>query len=195
MSANTGDALGDTYDSIELFAGSNFADTIIGSDSDINILIGGGGGDHLIGGAFLDSAAYILSTQGIVANLKNPGSNTGEAAGDTYSSIEGLIGSNFNDTLVGDDNDNVLAGGLGADTLNGGLGMDLAAYLRATWPIVASLGSPSINTGEARGDVYVSIEGLVGSDFGDTLIGDAGKNVFFGGLGGDHFDGAGGDDA
>ena len=46
------------------------------------------------------------------ANLYN-------SAGDDYVSIEGLIGSNNNDTLIGNFNDNSIAGGGGNDTLNG----------------------------------------------------------------------------
>jgi Ca2+-binding RTX toxin-like protein len=48
----------------------------------------------------------------------------GDAAGDTYWNIEGLIGSSFNDTLVGDARGNTLIGGAGADTLLGLGGTD-----------------------------------------------------------------------
>jgi len=49
--------------------------------------------------------------------------------GDTFTSIEGLSGSAFDDTLTGDANGNVLSGEGGDDILDGGAGNDSAAYL------------------------------------------------------------------
>ena len=48
--------------------------------------------------------------------------------GDTFTSIENLSGSAFDDTLTGDTADNVLEGGDGADTLDGGAGADTASW-------------------------------------------------------------------
>ncbi len=56
---------------------------------------------------------------GVTAKLANAAQNTSEAAGDTYSSIENLTGSNFNDTLEGDGGANTINGGLGTDIMNG----------------------------------------------------------------------------
>jgi Ca2+-binding RTX toxin-like protein len=192
-SINTGEAAGDTYTSIEKLRGSNFNDKLIGDAHD-NTLRGGLGADTLNGGAGFDFASYAGSAAGLTASLASPASNTGEAAGDTYISIEGLRGSNFNDKLTGDAHDNFLQGELGADTLNGGAGFDYADYVNATSGVTASLANPASNTGEAAGDTYTSIEGLRGSKFNDKLIGNGSNNYLRGGLGADTLNGAGGFD-
>ena len=60
----------------------------------------------------------------MTASFADPTINTGEAKGDTYISIEGMLGSDFNDILIGDSNGNSLQGGLGNDVLDGGAGND-----------------------------------------------------------------------
>ena len=190
---NTGDAAGDTYISIEGLVGSSVADTLIGDAGD-NFLRGQGGADALDGGAGNDYADYFNSTIGITVDLANPLNNTGEATGDTYTSIERVRGSAFNDVLRGNEFGNTLRGGLGADTLDGGAGFDFASYADSSVGLTASLANFADNTGEAAGDVYISIELLRGSDFADTLIGDFGDNFLQGGLGADSLDGGAGND-
>jgi len=227
---NTGDAAGDTYNSIERMVGSGFGDTLratngsnavlagdgndkvsgrggndnlYGQDGN-DILIGGTGGDYLSGGTGVDVASYEDAAAGVVASLVNAAVNTGEAAGDTYNSIERLTGSAFNDeltgtngantllggdgndrlyglngddTLGGGDGNDLLRGGAGADYLSGGAGSDTASYEAATAGVTVSLANPAINTGEAAGDTFSSIENLYGSAFNDGLNGNAGANV------------------
>ncbi|MBJ6128007.1 M10 family metallopeptidase, partial [Microvirga splendida] len=223
---NTGEAAGDVYDSIERLAGSGFGDRLVGTFAE-NALYGNGGddflqgrgaGDTLDGGSGFDLASYAAAGAGVTALLTSPWSNRGEAAGDSYVSIEGLIGSAYNDTLGGSQGDDALhgnagnddlqglwgndsllgeagndylSGGVGADRLDGGTGFDFAVYSRAGAGVVANLSESWRNTGEAAGDVYVALEGVFGSQFGDVLTGTAGYNDLYGEGGDDQLFGLG----
>ena len=136
-------------------------------------------------------------TAGVSVNLAAPGSNTGDAAGDTYSSIDYVRGTNFADTITGNafvnylygesgddllyggDGDDWLNGGEGADVLNGGSGIDGARYITASAGVTANLGT-AIGTGEAAGDTYFGIELLGGSQHSDDLTGNSNANNLFG---------------
>ena len=165
---NTGEAAGDSYTGINSLVGSASSDTLIGN-ADNNWLVGGAGADALDGqgSGDRDAAAYWNATAGLTASLANPASNTGDADGDTYANIEGLVGTQFADTLIGDGNDNFLVGTGGGDVLEGGLGSDTASYtiFTATVRITADLANSAVNTGEAAGDTYISIENLTGTQF------------------------------
>ena len=139
-------------------------------DAGDNLLTGGVGGDALDGGAGSDFANYFNASTGITASLANPASNTGDAAGDSYVSIENLQGSSNSDTLIGDLNDTILRGAVGADNLQGGAGSDTADYWNqiGTTGVTADLSNSANNTGDAAGDTYSSIENLSGSDFADS---------------------------
>ncbi|MGR9257716.1 M10 family metallopeptidase C-terminal domain-containing protein [Rhizobium leguminosarum] len=72
-----------------------------------------------------DTASYSDATQAVTANLADSSTNTGDAAGDKYFSIENLTGSDYSDTLVGDRLANILSGGKGDDRISGGGGDDI----------------------------------------------------------------------
>ena len=177
----------------DVLFGDNGNDALSGSGGD-DVLNGGPGADVLDGGPGADYADYSTAAAAVTASLANPAINTGDAAGDTYISIERLRGSAFNDVLTGDANNNTLVGGPGADVLDGGAGFDFAGYLNAAAGVTASLANPAINTGDAVGDTYISIEGLIGSSFNDTLVGDSNNNILRGGSGADVLNGGAGFD-
>ncbi len=114
-----------------LLCGGGGSDTLNGGDGN-DTLIGGIGADVLNGGLGIDTASYVTAAAAVVVNLSAPGGNTGDAAGDTYSSIEILTASDNNDTLYGSASGETINGGLdqifgfgGNDTLNGGAGNDV----------------------------------------------------------------------
>lgn len=219
----SGDAAGDTYDSVEDIVGSDFADTLIANDA-TNTLWGGagddllegmGGADRLEGGLGSNTASYAHATSagsdaggllGVTASLTNTSANVGHAQGDVYVDIQHLEGSLYNDVLQGDAGSNTLSGlqgddtleGLsGADTLMGGAGNNTASYANAgTGGVTASLHNPANNTGHALGDSYVDIQNLLGSTGDDSLEGSTDNTVnrLEGGAGNDVLIGRGGGD-
>ncbi len=182
--------------------GTARADTLLGLAGN-DRLEGAGGADRLDGGAGSDLASYAGAGTRVVASLANPAANTGDAAGDSYLAIEGILGSAFGDTLTGNSAANILfggsgndrlIGGAGADSLVGGAGIDWADYSAATAGLTASLTSSAQNAGFAAGDNLREIEGILGSAFDDTLIGATGGEFLIGGAGRDVLRGEAGAD-
>uniref|UniRef100_UPI00262E3E15 VCBS domain-containing protein n=1 Tax=uncultured Sulfitobacter sp. TaxID=191468 RepID=UPI00262E3E15 len=200
-------ARGDSFISIENLAGSAFNDLLNG-DQGVNMLTGGGGndllrgrdgGDMLIGGTGSDTADYADSTAFVNVSIATGfagGGSGNHASGDTFSSIENLTGSAFNDLLSGDAGANILdgkagndlfKGRAGGDTLIGGNGSDTSDYSESNAFVNVSIATGFAGGGSgshAIGDTFSSIENLNGSRFGDILNGDGIANILSG-LGGD----------
>ncbi|HEU00060.1 MAG TPA: calcium-binding protein, partial [Aurantimonas coralicida] len=203
----------------ENFYGNTGDDLLEGGAGNDN-LDGGSGADALHGGAGYDFAFYSQAGSGVTADLSGLVAGTGEAAGDSYRGIEGLVGSQFFDQLSGDggtnvlyglggadflygragddslyggDDNDVLFGGEGRDLLDGGAGIDTASYAFAPEGVTVSLDGGT-GTGEATGDRFVSIENINGSEFADNITGDGIGNILNGLGGNDTLNGLAGDD-
>jgi Ca2+-binding RTX toxin-like protein len=107
---------------------------------------------------------------------------------------ERLYGLGGNDQLTGNSGDDVLDGGTGADTLDGGDDFDFASYAYASVGLTVRLDNQALNTGDAAGDTFNSVEGIIGSAFADQLFGDDLSNQLQGGDGNDKLHGNGGSD-
>ncbi|NNC51920.1 MAG: hypothetical protein HKO08_02620 [Erythrobacter sp.] len=107
-----------------------------------------------------------------------------------------LSGAGGSDKILGEEGDDILDGGLGDDALDGGEGIDIASYLSAPAAVEVDLGQQGIaqDTLGAGFDILVSIEGLEGSNFGDTLLGSIQVDRILGGNGDDLIRGNGGND-
>ena len=100
---------------VEINAGGG--DDFVYAGAGDDLLVGGAGGDTLDGGTGNDTASYEGSTADITASLVTGLGSGGDAEGDTFVSIENLIGGNGNDILIGNADANILDGGeLGIDT-------------------------------------------------------------------------------
>ena len=184
-------------------------DMLIGGDGN-DTLEGGAGADQLIGGNGIDTASYAGAAAAVTVNLAGlPGK--GDAAGDTFSSIEFLVGSRFDDSLTGNASANFIFGGAGNDLIVGGGGVDWfigglgadklvgngddgISYAASAGGVTIDLAAQTASGGDATGDVITGIRNAEGSAQADTLTGNADGNALYGGAGADRIDGAGGND-
>ena len=187
-------------------------DTLNGGNGD-DILIGGAAADVLNGGAGNDTASYATSTAAVTANLATPASNTGDAAGDTYTAIENLTGGSGGRHADRRRQRQCAQGGAGNDSLSGGWWRRHPHRRRGRrypqWRRRYRYGElchrdrrgdgrisrrRASNTGDAAGDTFTAVENLTGSAFADTLRGNASANIIEGAAGNDILTGAGAND-
>ena len=187
----------------DVLAGTAGTDQMDGRDGN-DTLLGSAGADRMTGGARIDTASYAYAPNAVDVDLSRAEQLGSDAAGDSLFGIENLTGSSLGDLLSGDALANLLSGGGGndilngrggADRLDGGLGQDMASYADSPSAVNVDLARSSQQGGNAQGDVLVGIEGIVGSNFGDTLRGSAGQDVLRGGSGNDELEGRAGADA
>ncbi|MGC1993633.1 MAG: hypothetical protein WA704_06735, partial [Pseudolabrys sp.] len=93
-SSETINALDGVTNGYDLIYGYGGNDSIYGLGGD-DYIVGGTGADALNGGTGSDTASYFTSAAGIVASLAAGEGAGGDAEGDTYASIENLVGSEY----------------------------------------------------------------------------------------------------
>ena len=110
-----GDAAGDTFTGIEEYVGSLHDDTFISGED----------GDDIDGGGGSDTVSYERSEEAVTVNLSTGDTETtvgSYANGDSFTSIENVIGSSKADNLTAGSNGSVIEGGEGDDDLTGDSG-------------------------------------------------------------------------
>ncbi|MFM7719120.1 MAG: calcium-binding protein [Actinomycetota bacterium] len=171
---------GDTIGTdVEQLQGGSGNDVLTG-DGNENRLLGNPGDDVLNGGAGVDS-------------LEGDAGNDTLNGGDDGDTLRGSVGT---DTLNGGAGDDRLIGGADGDALDGGgndANGDTADYSLEATAITVNLDRNS-GRGAAAGDTFVGIENVTGTNFKDTIAGDASANVLKGGNGDDSLKGGDGDD-
>ena len=154
-------------DGNDLLYGLRGDDALYGGNG-IDTLVGGAGADLLDGGAGTDYASYQTAAAAVRADLSTPGTNSGEAAGDSYVSIGSLIGSAYGDTLLGNSAGNSIRGSSsstrasGADRLYGRDGNDVLYGYDGIDLLYGGTGNDT----------------LLGGTGGDTLRGESGIDTF-----------------
>jgi Ca2+-binding RTX toxin-like protein len=115
--------------------------------------------------------------------------------GTNDSILEIFRGYGGNDQLFGNGGTDWLTGGWGADLIDGGDGAnDTVIYDDSPEGVEVNLATGRGTWGTANGDVIVNCEDLVGSNYNDVLIGDAGVNRLHGLKGDDRLMGGAGAD-
>lgn len=127
----------DILDNARSLDGQNIIDLGIGRD----IAYLGLSEEHVGGGTGFDIASYRFG-RAVKVNLADVSQNTGAAAGDFYSGVEQISGSErFGDVLLGDNTANWLFGDGGRDTLSGGNGHDTLEGGRDADRVTGGLGN------------------------------------------------------
>ncbi|WP_127998140.1 beta strand repeat-containing protein [Piscinibacter defluvii] len=213
----------DTLANVEGLHGSHFNDSLRGGNAAstaLEVFVGNGGNDTIDGVGGYDRVDYVNALQGVVVTLGGtadgsatdglpilagqirPAGTPGATIGtDTLRRIEGVRGSDYNDTLTGSNiaTLEVFEGRKGNDLIDGNGGLDRAGYFQATSGVVATLGlngaDGSASDGYGTTDTLRDIENLQGSrDFADRLTGNQLANLLDGQGGNDTLSGGSGND-
>ena len=200
-----GDWTANSLLNVSVVGGAMAAFVLTGTAAD-DVIAASSVADEIAGAAGYDIVDYSDDTAGVTVDLGTGIGSGGSAEGDTYSSIEGVLGGAGNDTLIGDGGDNYLDGGAGNDVLLGGAGNDRLIGGSGDDTLYAGEGDDLLEGGagndvlygDAGNDVLYGGEGndtLYGGEGNDTLYGGEGDDVLHGGAGNDTLYGGAGNDA
>ena len=153
----------------DILTGTSVADQISGLDGN-DTLAGGAGADALDGGNGTDTASYLGSASGLVIDLYDGSTSTGDAAGDTFVSIEKFLGTAYADTFVA---------GNGTESFYGNSGnfFDTVDYSHSTAGVTLTFNVPNAGVvtgtgsgGLAVGDSYSDVDKIIGTSYDDVYI-------------------------
>ncbi len=189
-----GDGGRDTLTGFETAIGSNFDDRFVAPD------VGPDGSYIFSGGAGGDTVDFSGLANAVTVDLDAGSAMDGAGGVGVLNSIEHAIGTRFDDVMFARRNGSQLSGGAGDDLLvgnggndifDGGDGFDIVLFDRVGRGLIVDLRD---DTEIGSLNNLVSVEGIFGTRFNDTLIGDAADNLLAGERGDDAIDGGAGFD-
>ena len=203
----TGSGFTDSFADFERIIGTDHADTAVGStandtfqggdgddvfdgaggndemrgDGGNDTFLASAGDDYLYGGAGTDYLSYKNATAGVDAYVSDSEADVAGFGSDVLQDIEGVIGSDFGDTLTAGTGISLVQGGDGDDTIIGG-------SENAT--LSGGAGDDTINAGSANSTLEGGSgnDSLIGSSGNDLIIGDSGNDTIDGGSANDTLD-------
>lgn len=163
----------------DVLSGGLGDDQLYGDDGS-DTLLGDAGNDYLNGGGQLDVVDYSASGAAVNVNLTTAAGAGGDAQGDTYFGIDGVIGSGLNDTIIGYDGQSTVPGFEYTNVLYGAAGDDSIDGMAGNDSLYGGIGNDTL-LGGAGDDL---VQGDAGND---SLAGGSGNDTLYGGDGSDVF--------
>ncbi|MEX0280871.1 MAG: calcium-binding protein [Arenibacterium sp.] len=192
-----------TFDQVtqeDEFAGTSGNDRFNGGVGDDYFTSSAGDDNYIGGGGKFDQLNYSRDPGAVTVNFARGTATDGFGDRDTFSGIEMVRSSLFDDTLVGKKGSQIFRGLQGEDNINGAKGIDTVRHDRdyrfdgGDNGVIVNLKRGFAIDGFGDQDTLRSIENAVGTNKADKFVGTGGKNVFVGLNGKDRFDGLGGND-
>jgi Ca2+-binding RTX toxin-like protein len=201
------------FENIENFYGTALSDTLQGRNTDTSIAIelnalngdvrnyeyfkGNAGNDVIDGRGGYDEISLTSSLIGLTIDLESSTQADGLGYIDTIANIEGVEGTNFDDTIYGTSGDNSLDGRLGNNYIDGRDGFDFVEYNgsgRSNLVVSLATGIATFTQGSNYTDTLANIEGVIGSENSDEITGTDLNNKLYGAGGDDLLAGLAGTD-
>lgn len=160
-------------------------------------LQGGDGNNTLTGFSGVAIASYHDQLYGVTVDLGagTASHGSGGANTDTLSGINGVMGSDFADTITGGLGNDLIFGDPGNDVLNGFSGVNTLDYSHSTAGVTVDLGAGTATDGWGGTDSISNFSVVVGSSHNDSLTGGTGNDTLNGGKGLDSLTGGAGADS